>query len=91
MLKLKRKHKNTQEAAATTMTVQTQTLVSTSAIPINPHTLSQVPINRQVKNTTGALLSKITKKFERWKPHIVKNPQTTFSRKITNGNTTNTK
>ena len=91
MLKLKTTLKHTQEKPDTKKSVQPQMPDNTEVLPINPNVISQAPSTRQVKNTTGALLSKLTKKFERWKPKTRSNLTRLSPRQQTNGTNTNTK
>ena len=91
MLKLKNTPKGSSQDEAPTKPVRSQPLVNPCPIATTPVNIYPVPSTRHVKNTTGALLSKITKKFERWKSHTVQTLQTILTRKTKNGHIKNTK
>ena len=91
MLKLRKHPKcNTQELHHT-QPPQPNTLAHSSPSGQIQDKVKPLPSNRQVNNNTGTLLSKFTKKFERWKLLKTQQSQPILSRNPKNDNIQHTK
>ena len=91
MLKLRRKHQYKSQALYHTSSPQPKKLAQSRTSSPTQDNVLPLPSNRKVNNNTGTLLSKFTKKFERWKLPKIKPPQKILPRTSKNVNLQHTK